>query len=299
MIVISLNLEQDRHDFFLIWGHGLQYKKEIINLVASNNNFEIKIIHNHKIKNMKKFVKKVYEHDYVPYFHLKGKTKYLLTTPSEVMFIFVKNKNPREIWKLGHGTGHIESEIIVEYKNLIRDRFNEKKDDKRTENHVIHASDNELQVHYILKYLGYNEGVYGFDRHKNKPFLVPHFIDSFNTYKIHKVKVSDLTCNIIEDNKIKQVDIIDSPQYKFLLGDELLYKNYIDKYFGTKLKAYYDLEKYSKLSKNFDYLSKGNELSFIIVKKVDSSYLVLDGLHRTSIVTKQEKEKVIVLEILK
>jgi hypothetical protein len=295
----SSDLLQSRYDFFLIWGHGLEYKKEIIKIITSNDNFEIKRIHNHKIKNMKKFVKKVYEYDYVPYFHLRGKTKYLLTTPKEVMFIFVKNKSPREIWKLGHGTGHIESEVIVEYKNIIRNKFNEKKDDRRTENHVIHASDNEIQVHHILKYLGYNEGVKLFNRHMNKPVKIPYFIKQFNDYQIKEIYINNLVCNIVDNNQIKRINIEESFQYKFLLGYEEEYENYIDRYQGYQLKAYYDLKKYKKNSKNFDYLSKGYNLEYIVVKKIDNNhYIILDGLHRASIIKKQGYKKIIVMEIL-
>jgi hypothetical protein len=296
--VNSQKLVQSRYDFFLIWGHGLKYKNEIIELITSEKNFEIVTILKHETKNIKKFVKKVYEHDYVPYFHLKGKTKYLINIPKEVIFIFVKNKDPEETWKLGHGTGHIESEIIVRYKNIIRDKFNEKKDDRRTENHVIHASDNEMQVHHLLKYLGYNEGVYRFDRHNNKPFEIPHFIEPFEEYKIHEINIDKLVCNTIVDNKHKTIDIVDSPQYRFLEGFEDEYRSYIDKYQGTKLKAYYDLEKYKKISNDFDYLSSGYETSFVLVKKVKNKYIVLDGLHRASIVKYQENEKIIVAEIL-
>lgn len=294
----SRDLVQHRYDFFLIWGHGLQYKDEIIDLIAKEKNFEIVTMIRHQVSNIKKFVKKVYEHDYVPYFHLKSKTKYLMRTPNEVMFVFVKNKAPQEVWKLGHGTGHIESEIIVRYKNIIRDKFNEKKDDRRTENHVIHASDNEIQVHHLLKYLGYDEGVYRFDRHKDKPFDVPHFIEIFDECKIHEISIDKLVCNTLVEDKLKAIAIEESPQYKFLQGFEEEYKNYIEKYQGTKLKAYYDLQKYKNISNDFEYLSKGYETNFVIVKKIDDRYIVLDGLHRASIVKHQGKEKIIVAEII-
>jgi len=294
----SIDLVQSRYDFFLIWGHGLQYKDEIIELINKEKKFEIVTMISHQVDNIKKFVKKVYEHDYVPYFHLYGKTKYLMSTPKEVMFIFINNRDPQEVWKIGHGTGHIESEIIVKYKNIIRDKFNEKKEDRRTENHVIHASDNEIQVHYLLKYLGFEEGVHRFARHKNKPIKVPHFIKSFEEFKIHEVYINDLRCNTLVEDKHKTIVIEESPQYRFLEGFEDKYRSYIKKYQGTKLKAYYDLHKYKQISNNFEYLSSGHETSFVIVKKVEDKYLVLDGLHRASIVKYQGNEKIIVAEIL-
>jgi hypothetical protein len=297
--MIKFDLIESRYDFFLIWGHGLQHKDKIIDLIAKEQNFEIVNIVKHKTKNIKKFVAKVYEHDYVPYSHLKNKTKYLMTTPKKVMCIFIRNKNPDEVWKLGHGTGHIESNIIKKYKNIIREKFNKKKEDRLTENHVIHASDNELQVHHLLKYLGYEEGVCRFDKHKNKPFEVPHFIEKFSEYIIHEVNVSDLVCNTIIKDNIQRISIEDSPQYKFLIGYKDEYKMYINQHQGTRLKAYYDLGKYQKMSENFEYLSNGYHTNFVIVKKIEDRFMVLDGLHRASIVKYQGKEKIVIAEIIK
>ena len=293
----NLKLDDSRYDFFLIWGHGIKYKKRIIELINSEENFDIKMIVHHNIKNINKFVKKVYQYDYVPYFHLRGKTRYLMTTPKEVLFVFIKNNNPREVWRLGCGTGHIESESIVELKNTIRNNFNERKEDKRTENHVVHASDNEMQVNDIIKYLGYKEGIKLFDRHKNKPVKIPYFIGEFDSYQIKEIDINDIRCNILEDFKHKMVGIEDSPQYKFLLGKEKEYQEYVDKYSGGFLRAYYDLTKYKEISLNFSYLSNGYETEYIVVKKVQNIYLVIDGLHRVSIVKNQGHQKLIVMEI--
>jgi hypothetical protein len=293
----SKDLVQSRYDYFLIWGHGMKYKNEILDIIAKENNFEILLIIKHKVKNIKKFVKKVYEYDYVPYSHLIGKTKYLINAPKEVMFVFIKNLDPQEIWKLGHGTGHIESKIIVKYKDIIRNQFNEKKDDNRTENHVIHASDNETQVHYILKYLEYNNGVCVFDIHREKPFKV-HYLLKFNHYMIHQISIDNLVCNTIEHGKIKTINIDQSPQYRFLLGFEDDYKKYIDLYQGYQLKSYYNLAKYKSMSNNFTYLSRGYEDSFILVKKFTDKYIVLDGLHRVSIAKFQGFKKITAVEVL-
>jgi hypothetical protein len=296
--VKNINLIRDRYDYFLIWGHGLKHKEYILELLSQEANFDIIIIQKYKIKNLNFFIKKVYEYDYVPYFHLKGKTKYLMKTPKEVMFIILKNKNPQEIWRFNHNSGLIQSEIITVYKNFIRDKFNEIKDNRRTEDHVIHASDNEKQTHHMLKFLGYKEGLYIFDRHENKPFVIPYYVEKFEKYKIHEIKIDDLVCNIIFDDKIKKIPVEESPQYNFLKGNENGYINYIKKYQGKELKSYYDLKKFKNIFKNFQYLNKNYENNFILVKKVNHKYLILDGLHRASVLKFQKKNRVIVLEIL-
>ena len=66
-----------RYDYLLIWGHGLQYKNEIVNEIESNPNFKIEYFIYHEPKSIKKLVNEIYSYDYAPVFHLKGKTKYL------------------------------------------------------------------------------------------------------------------------------------------------------------------------------------------------------------------------------
>ena len=294
----NFSLKNSRYDFFLIWGHGLLYKNEILNIIASEKNFDILYLLKHKASNIKKLVKKVYDHDYIPFFHLRSKTKYLLKTSSEVMFVFVDNKNPKEMWKLGHRTGHIESELILKYKTIIRDRFNTRKNDRLSEDHVIHGSDNELQTHYILKYLGYNEGIRMFERHKNKPIEISFFIEQFKKYKIHEVSINKLICNTISHNNTITIDLVDSPQYKFLIGFEREYENYINEYLGIKIKAFHNLKKYKELSNSFNYLDKKNKTSLIVVKKINDKYMIFDGVHRASLAKFNGQKKLIVLEIL-
>ena len=40
-----------RHDYFLMWGHALYYKENIINLIDKNENFSIKYFYKYKIRN--------------------------------------------------------------------------------------------------------------------------------------------------------------------------------------------------------------------------------------------------------
>ena len=54
----SKDLIQSRYDFFLIWGHGLKYKDEIVELIANEDNFEIVTMIRHQVENIKTFVKK-------------------------------------------------------------------------------------------------------------------------------------------------------------------------------------------------------------------------------------------------
>ena len=59
-----------------------------------------------------------------------------------------------------------------------------------------------------------------------------------------------------------------------------------------------NLKKYKKLSYGFRYLEDNNETSFIIVKKLNDKFIILDGLHRASLVKFNGQKKLVVLEIL-
>ena len=69
-----LSNKVSRYDFILIWGNGLQYKKDILDIIERTSNLDILKILSHKPKSLKKFVKEVYSYDYAPFQHLKAKT---------------------------------------------------------------------------------------------------------------------------------------------------------------------------------------------------------------------------------
>jgi hypothetical protein len=168
-----------RYDYFLIWGNGLRYKNQIIDEIRKDNNFQIVKILHHKPKTIKKLVQAIYSYDYAPFWHLKSKTEYLLKTTPEVEFIFVKNIDPREDY-VGEGDfRHVESQTVKHLKETIRDKYNERKDDRRTEEHVVHASDNQEQTDYILRYLGFNEGLNYLTREPNKLIKTKYYFVTF------------------------------------------------------------------------------------------------------------------------
>ena len=61
-------------------------------------------------------------------------------------------------------------------------------------------------------------------------------------------------------------------------GSINIYKNYVQKYQGTKLKCFYSERKYIKLIKKF--IAKEINGYPILVKKNNKDYLIIDGLHR-------------------
>ena len=276
-----------RVDSIIIWGHGMKFFAEILLELEENNNFQILKIIKHIPKSQKHLVREVYSFDYAPFVHLKSKTKYLHQVKNEVCFIFIKNLAPNEDF---YGDGrfrHVESVPLKQFKESLRDRFNPYKNGIRTHNHVIHATDNQTQTHHLLKYLGYKEGIYTFLKSK-EIFNIPEFILKKDTFSIVEIDYEDISCNIaigeswnsysLQERKVKE-----SPHYQSLLNGDEIYNDYWKKFIGGPIKAYYSPIKFFKLKTEFNYLKEPYNNSYIIVKKYNNKYHVLDGLHRAAL----------------
>lgn len=291
-----------RYDYFLIWGNGLKYKEEIIDILRRKPHLEILKILNHTPKNIKKLVRVIYSYDYAPFQHLKSKTNYLLSTGPEVVFIFVKNNNVREIYAGDGQFRHLECEYIKSIKEEIRDRFNERKNDRRTEDHVVHASDNESQTDYILKYLGFEKGVELFKNNPNPLLSVPYHIKIFDQFVLKYVNARQVYCSILEgtrDSFSKRVlPIEETPHYLCLSGDIESYQRYLNTFGGSLLTDDYSVEKLLNLSKKFSYLEPPFSNGYVLTKEFEPyKYQVMDGVHRASILKYHGHDKFIVAVI--
>ncbi|MBQ8465514.1 MAG: hypothetical protein IJ545_05835 [Alphaproteobacteria bacterium] len=288
-----------RYDYILIWGNGLPYKDEILSLIENNKNFEIIKILSYKTEKIDNLVEAVYAYDYAPIEHLKSKIQYLYKTPKEVLFVFIKNLCADEDY-LGNGPfRHLESITLKKFKEFIRDKFNERKSDRRTENHVIHASDNQKQTDYILKFLGYKNGLKDI-LHKENIVYLPYHISHHNKFRIFSISIDDLYANILyvdENNEIKNkaLSIKNTPHYKTLERGSNDYNNYLKTFTGKCLQDGYSLQKFLDLSHNMIYPYNN---CFIAVKKENEKYIIQDGVHRAAILKYRNVKKLIVVEIL-
>lgn len=281
-------IANSRYDYFLIWGNGIQYKWEILNILRKKPEIEIVCIKMYNPRSIARFVKDLYSYDYAPFQHLKNKTRYLLKSKPEVLFIFVLNKNPNERI-FGEGEfRHIECTHIKKIKEEIRNKYNPQINGKRTEEHVVHATDNESQVDYILKYLGYDEGVNFLKNTPNPLFDMPYFIPKFSEFTIRSINISHVYCNILKGNMNKYwtetQSIEESPQYKCLNGDMNEYESYLSTFLGGPLTANYSVERFLDLAKHLIYLEKEYDNNYVLVKEFrPHEYLIQDGLHRAAI----------------
>jgi len=292
------NLSKHRYDYFLIWGNGLEYRENIINIIAECNFLEILKITNYKTSNIKKFIRKVYSYDYAPFEHLRAKTRYLLKSSPEIVVIFVLNKNPDERW---YGEGlfkHIECMKVKKLKEKLRNQFNPTVNGKRTEEHVVHSSDNEIQTENMLKIMGFKRGLDTFRTQKHSLLDLPYYLPKINKFTIKQVCMSKLYCNVLSGNHneylLQRKPVTSSPHYLSLKRNDMkLYSKYINCFMGGPLNSYYSVKKFKSLIRNLIY---PNEKSYIIVEKMESDkFLILDGLHRASILMFRNKVEIPVI----
>jgi len=279
---------RSRFDYFLIWGHGVKHADEIIARIASTESLRIVRIQYYRPPNLPRFVRAVYSHDYAPFHHLKAKTRYLLETEPLVLIVVVENECPGA---QAVGTGafrHFESPVIKVIKEDIRDRFNEKLADRRTENHVIHASDNEEQTDKLLKHIGLRTGIDLFLRRPNPVLDVVYHLQPFTEFKVQLVNADSLSCRILQgtphqyDKLLLPID--QTPQTLFLKGHHDPYRSYLAKFTGWLLTDYYSLSNFADMAKRLDYQKMTSMGRYIVAERTEAGRLaVLDGVHRAAI----------------
>jgi hypothetical protein len=291
---MSVLLNDQRCDCIIIWGHGLRYTNEILEIIRSVDGFDIVRIIKFHPKNIKTFVNKVYSYDYAPISHLKSKIKYLDSVKPEVLCVVINNLSP-SVDILGEGDfRHKESLKLKQLKTSIRKKFNPYVDGEMSHEHVIHATDNEEQAFHILNAVG-EKGLKHTD--KTSLFSVPHFLDKPSAFNIKELNYEQLICSQIigEGGNLRTecVNIHESVQYQALMGNTEVYDSYIKKYLGIGLKCDYTLKGLLSLSESFSYQAKGYESSYVVVKKNGiNSYLIVDGLHRAAIHLYQGNQKI-------
>lgn len=282
-----------RYDYLLIWGHGLIYEDDILAIIDSFP-FEILYIHRLKPKSIKRLIRAVYSYDYAPFEHLKSKTRYLLSTPAEVLFIFFRNIYPQEYYAGEGAFRHIECAQIKKIKTQIRELFNPHINGELSHNHVAHASDNSLQTHFILKWLGMRQGIYDI-LPQSFPFMeVPYHLPAINLLGICNIPVDKIWCRNVFGSrwkyKSKEIRLNESVQYHALTKDLESYARYLDTFRGTALKEHYSVNRLLNLENDLEYLTPPHTNEYIILSnKSDENerYFVLDGLHRTAILAKR------------
>ncbi|CAH6803500.1 conserved hypothetical protein [Vibrio chagasii] len=286
-----------RYDCFLIWPHGLGELTNILEYIESTKGFKIKLVKRKTVNNFNKFIREVYSFDYAPWQHLKSKTKYLRSVGNEVCFIFVENLNPQEDFVDFGEFRHIECDNVKNVKNHIRKRYNPRDGSgEMTHDHIIHATDNFAQTIEMLSIAGFPIK----SLKENCILNTPWFLGDINKFIVKNVAVEDLKCRVLLEGESEIKSVKESPQYT-CLEDGIIsqeYKQYLDQNMGRGLLSYYSIKKYCNLRKSFSYLSGDYKNDYIIVTKHERGYIVLDGLHRLSILIKDHSPKSILVCVI-
>lgn len=291
-----------RYDLFIIWGNGLKFIPEIISEIREDENYKILRLKYHHFNNTDEFIKNIYKCDSVPIRHLISKTRYLLKSPKRIMSVLVRNYDPKEL-EMGSGNfKHIQCERINQTKLNIRSKFNPFfKNPKKKINplpkgisheHCIHATDYESQTEYLLKFLDM-KNISFYKRYDDLNIEIPWHLSLGKKNIIKDVNMNELKCSII-DKGIVPID--ETPHFQYVKGYKNFYIEYVNRHIGEKLQEDHYPESFEKLINNFDrkYNHKSLKKSFIIINKDN---VILDGLHRASILKNIGSEIVECLQI--
>lgn len=267
----------------VVWAHGLPYLSEIMSNLEADKDWEIIMVKRISDFDPSTFVMQVYSCDTYPLEHIKNKIKYLLKLSTEATFIFLKCYNPKKKFV---GTGFfrsIQSQKMVLFKRYFRDKYNPRDENGEiTHDHVLHGTDYEAQTDYLLKLIGYPEGLKIFER--ETPIPVPYHIKWTGMYRLKNIHISKLRANILytsngKANK-KLCNIVDTPHF-LGIADPSVYETYLNKFQYTYLCDFYSPKKFLNLQHDdiYEILKKYP----IIVKECKELYVILDGIHRASV----------------
>ncbi len=284
-----------RMDCFLIWGHGMPQWEDILGRIRARSVLEIIAIHRRPTGDMTKFVQDLYACDTVPFEHLRVKTRYLLTTPPEVIFILVRNHNTQE--KI-YGEGafrHIQCALIKDVKEEVRNAWNPRVGGKRSEDHVIHATDYDSQVVHTLKVLGL-PALEAYLRQPHSDYDLPYHLGTAG-YREVEIPLDRVRARILGRGV---VPIEQTPHYRFVAGERAPYQDYYARHAGKELNDDHTAGAFDCLIKTFDYGRSGRngKPGLLVVLRQGEHYLLLDGVHRAAILKHQGSSTVRVLETL-
>jgi hypothetical protein len=289
----------ESYQYFIIWNHGFEHLEKIMDIIRQHPSLKITRVFKKKI-NLNDFIKNIYKLDKSSYQHIEDKSKYLQSIKPQVFIIFVKDIDT--IYKAKPNTVHKYSYHETYVKWHIRLLFNPRIENKDinitpklienvsiqrnwpnniTHNHVIHSSDIEEETLLMIDYFKL-DNVFNLKG------------NSYPQNNVKEIHIDDLLVNTTyKDN----INVKETPHYKYLLGN---YKNEYNKYimdhFGTII-TYDNLSgAYDELINNFEYGKIVEDKPSYIVCTFNTDinkYVVLDGVHRLSILVNKNIDKVL------
>ncbi len=287
-----------RLDYFLIWGHGFEYTATIAHALRVHPDVDILSFTRHHITNITKFVFDLYSCDTYPIEHLIAKTRYLLKTPPDIAMFVVRNRNPKVRWAGSGPFRGVQCDTITQIKNSIRDTFNPRlADDRRSEYHVVHASDYESQTAHALMLLQLRPLAH-YRRDPIPAYDLAYCIPTPLRYRVIEIAMAQLYTRLA-DGVI--VSVPATPHYQYAIGNPEPYCEYFGRYGGIVLKQDHFPDVFGRLMVDFkyDYITTDGRRPLIAAIYLPKSkiYCIADGVHRAAILAARGNRKVTILEL--
>ena len=293
--MMSASVDEKRLDYFVVWGHGIGFLHEMVNLIDQQDHVDVLHIKKKNISNLKKFIWDIYaeEWPHVPKCHTLSKTEFLYHVPRHAALILVMNRNPKV--RIQDNKNPLfrmpESETIKNIKNLIREKYDPNKGGNgvvqlvpgfNMDQHVVHASDFPEQIQNALNIFDMKD-VAHWMRYWDRRYS-PKSSKEPRAGTIKEVPIDSVRMKILdEQGTICTSRIEDSPHYDFVLGNYERYEDYWATFCGKMLKENHCPSYFKRLSEGLKYLTPPHQNNLIKVEKQGDLYYTVDGDHRLSI----------------
>jgi len=299
---LNYNNTKSMYNSVIVWGHGIEYILDILNTINNDLNCNILNITLGTINNYDNFIKNIYKLEMVNSEHIFSKTQYLKSIKNQYFHILIKN-NGSNIQQYGEGIYKTYADKnIVNLKWQLREKYNPKLINVNSQpsknlpprishNHIIHITDSNEECNEVCKFL-LNKNPEEFE---NKKINNIYFPWHFRIPKIKKINVNIDNLYIRLVNNRNNSKIIDSPHFKYVCNDKEPYINYYTKYIGTYLQDNHTPAQFDKLIKNFNSYTYNFEESRLII--INQNFQVCDGIHRLSILKKNNINNINVIMI--
>lgn len=275
-------------DLMIIWGHGFEVEDEILSM-AQEQGFSIRACFRKKVRSMSRTIKHVYSDDYAPLHHLRGKTAYLKTVTPELLLVPMVNWHP-SLNMSGKGEfRHVESQRIRHLKESVRDRFNPRKSqhsDERSENHVMHCTDNRSQAERLLRSFG--EETFLSNVWPEPRDVPPRWTPSSIPIEKVTVAIEDLLVGQVRGSRwdywVERASVRNSVAFNALQGDWDSYASYMRTFRGTAICGFHNEVKFRNLEERLiPELRDGSDLGIHVSSDSEGTLTVLDGSHRLAL----------------
>lgn len=296
----------------IVWGHGIKYIDDILNTIMEDIDCSILNITRNNYENVKELIDKCYKLEMVNSTHILNKTMYLQNVPKQYINILIKNYGVNNK-QYGEGAFAVTAdENIINWKWKIRSKYNPRKQGIHinplpkgvTHNHVVHVTDTAEEARHLThalncKYPSHYESItlenvpicrneQSEKTKRSHDFLItPWHISRPKKIQVCIVDINTIKVSIIKKGHCK---IEETPHYMYVNGKKETYIDYYNENMGISLQDNHTFMQFDNLIKAFDYNQYNHEESRLII--VNSSYICMDGVHRLSILKKENIERV-------